>query len=284
MGEAYVKGGFLVVVYFIFLLQALLPVLRPELPLALPLWFILQGILLVLLVFFSFIFWSKTGRLETEEPDLREPALQRDEKVLSAGETVGMVVHELRKPISRLRLRLEEEGDKEELGEIPAELDQLTETIKKVEKIFQAQQFESRWQPLPRFLSELYQGQESNFKIVTRAGISWLQVDTQQLKIALQNLIDNSVEAYERSGREGKILLHCRKLGPEICISVEDQAGGMEPGLARVINGKAAPDEHYGMGLGLALTKKICRNHRGRMMVESEPEEGSRVTLTIPCV
>gem|GEM_PF-4310928 len=284
MGEAYVKGGFLVVVYFVFMLQALLPVLRPELPLALPLWFVLQGILLVLLVFFSFIFWTKTGPPETEDPVLRDPSLQEEEKIFSAGETVGMVVHELRKPISRLRLRLEAGIEKDALEKIPAELDQLTETIKKVETIFQTQQFERRWQPLSRFLSELYQDQESNFEIVTRAGISWLKVDTQQLKIALQNLIDNSVEAYERSGREGRILLHCRKLGPEICISVEDKAGGLEPKLARVINGKVAPDEHHGMGLGLALTKKICRNHRGRMMVESEPGEGTCVTLTIPYV
>jgi hypothetical protein len=36
-----------------------------------------------------------------------------------------------------------------------------------------------------------------------------------------------------------------------------------------------------GSGIGLSLCRQIVRSHKGRMQIESEPEEGTRVIITL---
>jgi signal transduction histidine kinase len=37
-----------------------------------------------------------------------------------------------------------------------------------------------------------------------------------------------------------------------------------------------------GMGLGLAIAKRLIQAHRGKIWVESEPERGSKFTFLLP--
>jgi signal transduction histidine kinase len=39
-----------------------------------------------------------------------------------------------------------------------------------------------------------------------------------------------------------------------------------------------------GLGLGLAFVQRIIQAHRGEVKVESHPDRGTRLTITIPAV
>ncbi len=202
-----------------------------------------------------------------------------------SAQTVGLVVHEIRKPLSKLRLQLNKLSEEEDLAELPGEVDKLLQTVDQVEEVFEREQFQPRWLSVPRLFSELISDFESPARdnLIFQLDLEWVYCDPQQLRLALINLIRNSLQAYQRQDKEGLIKVVCRRMGPEVCWQVEDRAGGMDEELARLINGQKSV-AHHGMGLGLTLVKKICRNHRGRMMVNSESGAGTEVTLTLPQV
>jgi signal transduction histidine kinase len=68
-----------------------------------------------------------------------------------------------------------------------------------------------------------------------------------------------------------------------IIFEVEDTGCGMEPEVRdKVFNSFFTTKGLGGTGLGLLVTKKIVREHGGRIEVESEPGEGSCFRLELP--
>ena len=64
---------------------------------------------------------------------------------------------------------------------------------------------------------------------------------------------------------------------------VEDTGCGMDPEVRdKVFTSFFTTKGLGGTGLGLLVTKKIVREHGGRIEVESEPEKGSCFRMEIP--
>jgi signal transduction histidine kinase len=71
----------------------------------------------------------------------------------------------------------------------------------------------------------------------------------------------------------------------QICVS--DTGCGIDPDeLPKVFDsfyrGRAAPQGTQGVGLGLAITKKLVELHGGRIWTDSTPRVGSRFYVTLP--
>ena len=111
--------------------------------------------------------------------------------------------------------------------------------------------------------------------------------DSDALRRALWNLLDNAV----------KYSPHCRTVSVEVTgegqglsVRVRDRGLGISPEEQKAIfkkfvrgaSSKAAGVK--GTGLGLAMVHHIVRAHRGRVLVESQPEGGSTFTITLPGV
>ncbi|MFP4687995.1 MAG: sensor histidine kinase [bacterium] len=216
---------------------------------------------------------SEYSFLSVDQETLPAPGKENKEQ---PGQLIGTIVHEIRRPLSRLKLKLERLVNSEKIESFPEEFEQLEQTVASVEKVYRREQFAPRWISIPR-LFELVAGAQN---LVFRSGLSWVYCDPHQLKMALSNLIRNSRRAYETDS--GKISIVFFSSGPEWCLSVQDFAGGMEKDAAATISGSARPLDYSGMGLGLILVKKICRNHRGRMLIKSTPGRGTKVMLTFP--
>jgi two-component system, OmpR family, phosphate regulon sensor histidine kinase PhoR len=107
------------------------------------------------------------------------------------------------------------------------------------------------------------------------------------LEQALVNLIDNAVK-YSDAG--GRVLISVRRSGPEAVIEVRDWGCGIpREHLARLFErfyrvDKARSRKVGGTGLGLAIVKHIVQAHRGRVTVESTPEQGSVFAIVLPGV
>ncbi len=105
------------------------------------------------------------------------------------------------------------------------------------------------------------------------------------LEQALVNLIDNAVKYSDEGGR---VLLTVRHAGVETLIEVRDWGCGIpREHLARLFErfyrvDKARSRKVGGTGLGLAIVKHIVQAHRGRVTVESTPDQGSAFAIILP--
>jgi signal transduction histidine kinase len=106
--------------------------------------------------------------------------------------------------------------------------------------------------------------------------------DPRQLRRVLQNLIANSLKF--RSDAPPRVELSAERGSHEWIVSVRDNGIGVDPTQAGRIfglfsRGTASVD---GVGIGLAMCRRIVEAHGGRIWVEPAEEGGSVFRFTLP--
>ena len=104
-----------------------------------------------------------------------------------------------------------------------------------------------------------------------------------QLIQLFQNLIANAIK-YRREGTAPHILISARAQGPMWQFCVEDNGIGIDPkyhtqvfGMFKQVNRVA----QGGVGVGLAISKRIVEQHGGEISITSKLGEGSRFHFTL---
>jgi signal transduction histidine kinase len=112
-----------------------------------------------------------------------------------------------------------------------------------------------------------------------------LRVDRRRLCQVLLNLLTNAIKY---TGFNGRVTLSVVLAQPSVSFVVEDNGPGIAPErLATILEPfeRGAPADvatSEGVGLGLAISARLMRAHGGDLVVESEPGQGTRVTVTLP--
>jgi len=134
-------------------------------------------------------------------------------------------------------------------------------------------------------------GKNANELEVHCAGeIGSMRADLTKVRQALFNLLSNACKFTER----GTVSLTVERETAEgqewLSFGVRDSGIGMTPEqlgrlFAAFSQADAATTRKYGgTGLGLALSRRLCRMMGGDVMVESEPGHGSTFTIRLPAV
>jgi two-component system sensor histidine kinase VicK len=100
----------------------------------------------------------------------------------------------------------------------------------------------------------------------------------------LTNLLSNAIK-FTPAG--GLVTLGAQQQNNEIIITVSDTGMGIpKEDLPKVFERfyrvKRPGKEIQGTGLGLPIVTQIVSRHGGRIMVESEPDEGTTFTVFLP--
>ncbi|WP_265110834.1 PAS domain-containing sensor histidine kinase [Halosolutus halophilus] len=108
--------------------------------------------------------------------------------------------------------------------------------------------------------------------------------DASQLRQLFQNLLSNAIEY---SGDEPPTIhVEAENQGGTWIISVHDEGIGIEADdterVFEVFQRLHSREEYDGTGIGLALCQRIVERHGGEIWVESEPDEGTTVSFTLP--
>ncbi len=109
--------------------------------------------------------------------------------------------------------------------------------------------------------------------------------DPRACRQILINLLSNALK-FTPSG--GTVTVSLRRIGDELVMSVRDTGIGIaEADLGRIgdpfFQARSSYDRPYeGTGLGLSVVRGFVGLHRGRMSVETAPEQGTVVTITLP--
>jgi signal transduction histidine kinase len=94
-----------------------------------------------------------------------------------------------------------------------------------------------------------------------------------------RNLITNAIQATEAGGR---VSIATRRVGDQVEITVADTGSGIPPErLSRVFD-DFVTTKRRGLGLGLAISKRIVEQLDGTITVESEVGRGTSFTLRFP--
>jgi len=120
---------------------------------------------------------------------------------------------------------------------------------------------------------------------VVRSG-AMVRSDPALLERILRNLIENALRYTERGG----VLVGCRRQGDHLCIHVIDTGIGIAPEKHEEIFeeffqiGNPERDRNKGLGLGLAVVRRLGRLLDHRIELRSVPGRGSAFRVELPVV
>ncbi len=230
---------------------------------------------------------AKLSELRRIEQRLREA-----EHLSTIGELSRSVAHEIRNPLNFISLSIDHlmgqcrEETRELLVNIKNEikrLDSLVESFLQYGKPL-------RLKPEKTDLITLVEDTLSLIKArAERSGIAvkrqypetplYAEVDPELLKTCLFNVFLNSIQAMPQGG-ELSIGLH--KKDDRIILRVADTGEGLDEEQAKHVFEPFFTTKKQGLGLGLAMTKKVITEHGGHIEFTTQKGKGSEVTFILP--
>ncbi len=109
-----------------------------------------------------------------------------------------------------------------------------------------------------------------------------IRVDANQLSQILMNLLLNAAQATPEGGR---ITVWAEQVhgGDKVEIGIVDTGCGIPPDiLPHVFEPFFTTKRGKGTGLGLSISQTYVRSHEGEIQIESVPQRGTSVTITLP--
>jgi signal transduction histidine kinase len=103
--------------------------------------------------------------------------------------------------------------------------------------------------------------------------------DRDQIIQVLWNVALNGVEAM--NGR-GRLSMEVTRQNGDVALTVSDTGKGIPPANLRRVFEPFYSEKPNGSGLGLTIAQRIVGAHGGRIEVDSEPGQGTRVTMLFP--
>jgi putative nucleotidyltransferase with HDIG domain len=126
-------------------------------------------------------------------------------------------------------------------------------------------------------------GESINIQVRVGEGLREVFVDSAQIVSAVANVIANSVESY--ADALGPVKIVAEPADGAVRLQISDLGYGMDTETIRkatypFFSAKPAGRKR---GMGLAYTARLVQLNRGALTIESHPDHGTTVTITLPC-
>jgi nitrogen fixation/metabolism regulation signal transduction histidine kinase len=245
-------------------------------------------------------FLTESFNAMTAELAASRAKLLQTEKVTAWQEIARRLAHELRNPLTPIRLSAERilrrsETDPQHLAELigPAvgailtEVTRLDILLKEFAGFARMPAPQKTLVPLRPLVEELlttYRAAHPDLKVSTE-GLPDVHVlaDPSQLEQVFTNLFKNSVEAMAGSGSLSVVANLVKKGEASYCrIQIHDSGPGIPSELRDRLFQPYVTTKADGTGLGLAIVERIVFDHQGRVWFESQPGFGTTFFLDLP--
>jgi len=223
-----------------------------------------------------------------------EEELRRSERMAALGKMAAGVAHELRNPLSSikglailLRSRFQEKSNDQQTADILVqEVERLNRSISELLDYTRPQKLlKGSVHPeevVHKAMSLIRMDAESMgvmMEIHADESVPVIQADQDKLNQVFLNLFLNSIQAMEQGGRLD-IYVACD--GGYVTFTVKDTGCGVhKDDIPRVFD-PYFTTKPQGTGLGLAMSVKIIEEHGGTISFQSDPENGTTVTVILP--
>ncbi len=224
---------------------------------------------------------------------LRE--LSQRQALAAVGEFAASLAHEVRNPLTSIRLDLQRVQEKltdesearnlleRALGEIERVDRSVTGALRVARSGRIAHEPVDVRQPLEAALHSAEPEFKTRDARIEEARLGgepiWVRGDAAALEQLFLNLLLNAGQALESGGRAG---VDISSDGGEALISIWDSGCGIEPDKLDKVFKPFYSTRPEGTGLGLAIAQRIAVAHGGDLSIESTPAMGTTVQLRLP--
>ncbi len=229
---------------------------------------------------------------------LRARAL-RGRRFAALGQLSDQLAHDLKNPLTSLKGALQFLAEERRQGRssdphealldlMAEQVDRLTRTVDQYRRLGRLE-LQRAWVDIDALVEKVASLQSVGSPSVRvtcalDAHVGPLSVDPDLLTVALQNLLQNAIDAV---GPQGSIQLSTRRVekgaGQWVEIAIEDDGPGMDPRTRDRAFDEGFTTKPAGSGLGLPMVRRIVEEHGGTVRLSSPPNrKGTRVTLRLP--
>ncbi len=231
-----------------------------------------------------------------EERELEE-RVRKAEHLAGIGQFSTSIAHEIKNPLNFISLSIDH--IKERYKPVEGDRDAFESLISNIKKEIQrvsgfAESFLQYGKPLELNLQKtdiglliedvvglvLAKAQKEGIEIQREfESLAELSVDSEFIKTCLYNVILNAFQAMPGGGR---LTISTNKTDGKFSIIVSDTGIGISEEKAGRIFDPFFTTKGEGLGLGLALTKRIIEEHKGKVDFKSVVGKGSTITMILP--
>ena len=242
----------------------------------------------------SLIFYTQHRHLR--EVKALEAEMERGERLATVGNMAAAVAHELRNPLNAVsmgiqRLRVEFEPVPRE--EYLRMVDLVQGEVRRLNTI--VEEFLSLARPMslkrePIIVAALLEdvlglveseARGAGIAVVREipAGLPVLHADRDRMKQVLLNLVLNAIQAMPSGGT---LEIGVAAAGGTLTVTVADTGSGIAPDLLPKVFEPYVTTKTKGLGLGLAIVRRIVEAHGGTIEAESEPGRRTSFRVALP--
>jgi signal transduction histidine kinase len=220
--------------------------------------------------------------------------VKKQERQAMFGRVAAGLVHDLLHPIqnvgNNMRLLLREDLDREARQDCGRVIDREMTTIKRflddlhsIVKPKPLERFAMDLNVVVKEIADSMRTEGERTGVVVEAqfapGTLVLNGDRFALGRVFRNLITNAIQATEAGGR---VTITTSRAGADVQVHVADTGSGIPADRLSAIFEEFVTTKRRGLGLGLAITKRIVEQLDGTIAVESEVGRGTAFTLRFP--
>ena len=240
---------------------------------------------------------SAAFRLMTDRVRETMTEIERSRQMAAVGEFASQISHEIRNPLTSIKLNLQKLDRAKRTGRLPPETDKPLEiTLREIDRmdrvvhgVLQLGRSRATMQGrinvgrVVRETIDLASPQLERNGVTLRAdaasdaGDVWVRGDAALLSGALLNLLLNAAEA----ARGGEIFVDVEQIGPAGRVTVRDTGPGIPAEHRERIFEPFFTTKNGGTGLGLALAQRTVEEHGGSLRL-AEPPSGAAFVLELP--
>jgi two-component system sensor histidine kinase HydH len=238
---------------------------------------------------------SQIKRVVAELQNARREVI-RSERLAAVGELAAGVAHELRNPLTSVKLLVQTAAQRfperplnaQQLEVILQEVVRLENTIQSLLDFARPPALRHVRHDLRETLRRalnLTQGLAGQDGVVI-AGC-WpeeslpVDADPEQLHQVFVNLLLNAIEAMPHGGTL-QVSSRRDEASGTCCVMFSDSGPGISPSVMPRLFEPFVTDKQRGTGLGLAISHRIVREHHGTLLAVNRPEGGAVLTVQLP--
>jgi signal transduction histidine kinase len=203
------------------------------------------------------------------------------------------VSHELRSPVTRMKVALEmmpesslKDQIREDLAEMEIMVTEILETARSRKTADTVKIEPINIGLLIQRVAAEYSNQPPGIQLVDISQTGDLSGDPEKIKTVLRNILDNAFKYSSSSSKS--ISISMKHQAPEVIIQIQDNGIGVPADVLPYIFepfyrvDKSRSRRTGGYGLGLSICKNIMSAHHGKIRIDSTPHIGTLVSLFFP--